>query len=336
MKKAIGILAGLAILQTVFVVVANMGASTLSGQSPGQPLLSFDKTQVDNLIVQGKEGNEVVLSKKDGKWQTADGFPADQEKVDNLIGKMHDLKRGQAIANSDKAIKRFKVAKDEFERHIILQKADQKLAALYMGSGAGARQTHARSEEDGAVYTVSLGTYDVPDSPSDWQNKNILHLNKEDIRTIQLAKHVFQRDDSADKQKTAKKWKLADLPQGKHLNQKTINDNLSTLTSLSFDEILGKKDKPEYGIDKPVLTLKLTHNNGEREYLFGRLKDKADYVLKVSDRPEYFRVNENAVKPIVDGSKNWIKDQVKKESKSEDKTEPTPKAATAPDTSESK
>jgi len=53
MDKLIRILAGLAIVQLVFVVFTNMGGHSLAGQAPNQPLLSFDKEQVDTLIIQG-------------------------------------------------------------------------------------------------------------------------------------------------------------------------------------------------------------------------------------------------------------------------------------------
>jgi hypothetical protein len=280
-----------------------------------QPLLSFDKEQVDTLIIQGGKKAKVTLNKKEGKWQAEDGFPANQEKVKSLIGKMHEMKHGLPVASSDAAIKRFKVANDQYERYITLQKGGQKLAALYLGNGAGARQTYVRSDEDVAVYTGSIGVYDAPDTLDNWQDKSILQLNKEDVSRIKLEDKVFQRVENKDKQSKTMQWQSADLPEGKQLDQKAINDGLSSLANLMFTKVLGKESKSEYGIDKPVLTLHLIFKKGEREYLLGQLKDKDDYVLKVSDRPEYFQLDSHVAKSIIDSSKRWLTDKVKEGSK---------------------
>ncbi|RUM94404.1 MAG: hypothetical protein DSZ28_03370 [Thiothrix sp.] len=323
MDKIIRILAGLAIVQLVFVVIVNMGGNTLAGQAPNQPLLAFDKDQVDTLIIKGEKKTQVKLRKKEGQWQTEGGFPADQRKVESLVTKIHEMKHGLPVTNSDMAIKRFKVANERFERHIILQNGDRKLAALFVGSGAGARQSHVRSDDDITVYTGSLGTYDAPDTIGEWQDKNILQVDKKDISSIKLEDRLFQRAKNKNEKNDTAQWESANLPQGKHLNIKAINDGLSSLVDLTFNKVLGRESKPEYGIDKPVLTLNLTYKKGEREYLFGKLKDKDDYVLKVSDWPEYFQLTGSVAKPILDSANSWLTDNVKKESKSDGKNEST-------------
>jgi hypothetical protein len=338
MNKLIRILAGLAIVQLVFVVFTNMGGHSLAGQAPNQPLLSFDKKQVDTLIIKGEKNAELKLSKKEGKWQTEEGFPANQEKVESLIGKMYEMKHGLPVANSDTAIKRFKVANDQFERYISLQKGDQKLAALYVGSGAGARQTHVRSDEDVTVYTGLLGIYDAPDSIGDWQDKNVLQFNKVDVSSIKLDDRVFQRVETKDKESKATQWQSANIPKGKRLDQKAINDGLSSLANLTFNKVLGKESKSEYGMDKPVLKLHLMFKEGEREYLLGQLEDKDDYVLKVSDRPEYFQLGSSVTKSIVDSTKSWLTNEVKEEPKAteNDKPDSQPVAGDPPNDSGAK
>jgi hypothetical protein len=338
MDKLIRILAGLAIVQLVFVVFTNMGGHSLAGQAPNQPLLSFDKEQVDTLIIQGGKKAKVTLNKKEGKWQTEEGFPANQEKVESLIGKMHEMKHGLPVASSDAAIKRFKVANDQYERYITLQKGDQKLAALYMGTGAGVRQTHVRNDKDVAVYTGSMGIYDAPDTLENWQDKTILQFNKEEISRIKLEDKVFQRIENKDKQSKTMQWQSADLPKGKRLNQKAINDGLSSLANLMFNKVLGKESKSEYGTDKPVLKLHLMLKKGGREYLLGQLKDKDDYVLKVSDRPEYFQLDSHVAKSIVDSSKRWLTDKAKEGSKAteDDKSDLQPIMDNPPDNSGAK
>jgi hypothetical protein len=54
---------------------------------------------------------------------------------------------------------------------------------------------------------------------------------------------------------------------------------------------LGTEAIPEYGLDKPALTLGVTRKGGEQlEYRLGPTGKEGDAVLKSSARPEYFRV----------------------------------------------
>ena len=55
--------------------------------------------------------------------------------------------------------------------------------------------------------------------------------------------------------------------------------------------MLGTEAKPEYGLDKPALTLSVTRKGGEKlEYRLGPTGKEGYAVLKSSARPEYFRV----------------------------------------------
>ncbi|PIE00863.1 MAG: hypothetical protein CSA79_01990 [Thiothrix nivea] len=248
------------------------------------------------MVVQDADGT-VTLKKIGDRWQTAAGFPANRSKVDGLLDKLAGLKHGLPVGVSADALTRFKVAENDFERRIQLQQGDNTVVDLYLGSGAGARQSHVRPADAEVVYTAAIGSYDAPAKISEWQDKTVLQLDEKTIQSVELATLKLEKV-SKDKD-TAPVWQAAELPAGQLLNQAAINEGLQPLWNLRFAEVLGQEAKPEYGLEAPVLTLRLTHEAGEREYQFGQLNDSEDYVLKVSDRDDYFRIAGYIVEPLL-------------------------------------
>ena len=331
MNKTIRLLAVIVIAQLLFIVATHMGGDTLAQHSGGETILAFDKTQVDHLLIEQKgkddqESEKVSLSKKDDKWQTEAGFPVSAGKVDGLLDRLAGLKHGLPVATSSSALTRFKVDDDDYERRITLKNGDKKLAVLYLGSGAGARQTHARSDTQAAVYTVELGVYDAPTKVENWQDKNLLKLSTKEVSELKLADMSFKLNPTADKKTSLPIWKTDSLPENKIVNQKAINESVEKLASLSFSKVLGKEKKSEYGLDKPELNVILNYKGKAREYQLGKLKDKDDYVLKLSDRAEYFQIASYTGKPLLDGiAKNkWLMDKPKTQTQADTPSTVTP------------
>jgi hypothetical protein len=271
-KKTIRLLSIITIIQITFVFVGQIGSNALATQTTNKAMLSFNKNQVDSLTIKAADKSSITLIKEEGKWQTNTGFAIDKSLLNNLLNKLHKLKHGLAVATSNNALKRFKVSKDDFERKIILKKAGKALEILYLGSGAGVDQTLARREKENAIYSVALGIYDVPVTKKAWLDTNILTLEKKNITTIQLDNTVFHKENTTAENITI--WKADKLPKDKQINQKAINDGMLSLASFYFEDILGKENKEEYGLDKPILTFSIDYKKEKRKYQFGKFKNK--------------------------------------------------------------
>ena len=317
-NKMIRILAIVAGVQLLFIVVAHLGGNSLAQQSKNDLMLVFDTSQVDQLVINAESPNdtntektrEVVLHKQGSRWFTASDFPVTAGKVENLLDKLASLKHSLPVTTSSSALKRFKVAEEGYERLVTLKAGDTKLAALFLGSGSGARQSYARNESQTSVYTIKLVSYDIPAKEADWQDKNLLKLSADNITEVTLGKSVFKRNNTSDKKDSVVIWKTDSLPADKMINAKGINDSLSLLASLEFSEVLGKENKPEYGLDKPALTLSLIHDGKERVFQINKLKDSDDYVLKVSERDEYFKIASYTAKALIESIhiEKWLTD----------------------------
>ena len=310
MKTIITILAVVAVAQVALAVWAFSGKTPLNDQAASSSLLAFEKSEVDQLVI--TDGDEPVeLARKNGKWLTAGDFPIEDGKVDAMLSKLADLKFGLPVATSDSALSRFKVSEKDFERHIQLKKSDDMLAEIYVGSGAGARKSHVRNGSQNAVYTAAIGSYDIPASLDDWQDKGLLILNTDDVKKLEISGITLEKVKASDSDDDkAMKWKAAALESGKTLDQQALKDAISPLVNMRISKVLGKDSKPEYGLEKAELSLKLFYEAGERFYQFGKIKDTEDYALKVSDRPEFFQISDFTAKNIIEkmAKVKWLKE----------------------------
>lgn len=277
-------------------------------QPGAAPLVSVSQTQVNRIVLEGPDHSKVSLSKDGGNWLLPDlgGFPADSNRVNSILEKIAGSKTGTPIAVTAEAKARFKVDDEHFERRITLAESDKTLATLYVGSSPGLRRSYVRAGGSDAIFSLELAAYDVPVQPADWEDKTVLHLAKNDITALAVAGLRVERAAQpaslpSDKQTdnpphpsvTPPTWEAKGLEAGHHLELKpeAVDKLTQLLADLSFEKVLGRDVRQEYGLEKPLLTITLTRKTGESmTYLLGKNPKSDDYTLKVSNRPEYFRL----------------------------------------------
>lgn len=300
MKTVIRVLAIAAVVQIALVGVAYMGGDELQASQSSVALLSFQPNSVDTVTIYGPDKQAVTLHKHGG-WKTDGGFPADGARIGQLLQQLSDLKHGLAVATSPSAWARFKLADDDFERHLVLRKGDQVVAELYLGKGAGARHSYARNSHDPAAYSVALGSYEMPLDESQWQDKTLLQIPADqltglDIAGLSLVKTAAKPDSgkksgSAAKKKTEALWRADSTPAGKQLDQHAVQQALQLLATLRFDKVLGKQPPAGFDAAHPTWSVTAHRHQSARQYHFFKSKSGDKYMLKVSDRPEYFSVS---------------------------------------------
>src|SRR5690606_5864661 len=110
----IPVLAGLLILQIVLAAGVHLGSDDYRVADDGERLLAVTADAVDGVRIEDGE-NSVELQKQGDRWQvTALDFPADDERVSQLLDKLAGLEKGWPVATSDEAAERFKVSEDDF------------------------------------------------------------------------------------------------------------------------------------------------------------------------------------------------------------------------------
>jgi hypothetical protein len=303
MEKTIRLLAILLAAQLLLAFGMSFTGPNLAAAHPHTPLLALGDKPVDHLTIEGPEGARVELAKQDQGWTLPDAgnFPADAGQIDTLLSRIEGLQRGLPVATSSGALTRFKVSDESFERRVTLAHGDDTLATLYLGSSPGMHHVHARTGKDDAVYAVDFAVYEAPDKAADWEDKAILQIPQDSLGTIEVAGLTLHRTPAAPADKPAKggegkpatpaTWRIDGLGAGEVVNQAGAQDLAGKLASLRIGAVLGTEAKPDYGLDKPALTLSVTRTDGgKQEYQLGPTGKEGYAVLKSSARPEYFRL----------------------------------------------
>lgn len=298
-REALGspLILGLAALFGVQIIAAiglwNVGRGVLDTAVLDQPLLDFEPAGIGVIQIQGADGAPLILTRTDQGWVISGlaDFPADGSKVDGLIGTLAGLKRPLPLGTSPEALERHKVADDGFERQVILESGGEPVATLLLGDSPGFRRVYGRAAGELAVYDLELPLFDVSDRPDDWLARDNLHLGRERMERVSAGDWVLIKDESG--------WQLEG--DANPTDQVAVDALLDRIAHLGYRGILGTESSPDYDQDNPILELEVALTDGTtRAYRVSQAKDSEDFVLKVSDRPWYFKLSEFDLEGLLD------------------------------------
>lgn len=307
MEKTIRHLGTLLTAQLLLAFLLLSSGSDLTAVSPDTPLFSLDEKTVNRLVIEDGEGKKVVLQKQGTDWNLPDhfGFPADMEKVDGLLKRLTHLNHSTPVATTVGALQRFKVTDQAFERRITLANDSTPLAVLFLGTSPGPRRIHARTAKDQAVFSVDLTAFDAPPAAIAWENKEILTIPEQEIVKIQLSDWSFVRQNPDKSAKNSSAWIGESLAPGVSLKADAVETLVRNLANLRVEEVLGTEPQEHYHLQTPKLRLSLMQKEkGERVYQLGEQKDGNAFILKVSTRPEFFKIAKFTAESLLQATSN--------------------------------
>ena len=347
------ILGALILAQIALLYFQLRTGNPLAQQSIAQTLFSVEANTVNALSIEDSDGQEVRLHKIDQRWQTNNGFSAQQDKVEQLVEKIISLKTNLAIAHTDAAAQRFQVAENTFQRSLTIETNNENPIKLYLGSGAGARRSHARLESEKSIYSLALAEYELPTAESDWQDLSCLRLASDSIKLIELDGLSLQKAAVDSAQTTAPN---ADTPSEAKIEASAklewIGKDSSGVIALNSDSVVNavnhlaqlRIEQAEQMDTKQLderLSLSLEYQNGRRNYrLLQSPDDASQYWIQASDLEGYLlKISDTNAQQILD---NWASTKLivpaettTTEASSQTTTEPIIKNEIQPESNES-
>ena len=286
----------LVILTVVLLVQLGLGvAFFVAGQQPttvkGEvTLLTFSPDQVDELAVVGPQGEQVTLKKTTAGWVLPEHFSAaaDSAKVEALLQELCGLKRPWPVAQTAASDKRFKVSAEDFDRKLVFSADGKQLAELLIGSSPGFRKVHARLASEEQVYDIPFSAYQAGLKASEWLNRDVLQLPKENISGLELPGLKLTRKDGT--------WQLdPPLEKGK-IDPQQVDQLVDLLANLKITDVAGKADPSR--LDQATLQLSLQLDGGkDRHYAFFTPGDDkaAAALLQVDGFDRQFQVDKDLI-----------------------------------------
>lgn len=292
MQKMISITATLLVIQIGLAVVFYKGETGQKTTAPDTPFLEMKSDQVSAFEITGTQKERLVVEKIGAEWIIKDSFGAlaNGEQVKAFITKLSELKKGFAVATTAGAAKRFKVADDQFERHVVLREKEQIVGEFYVGTTPGFRQIHARKPASDEVFSVALSTFELETGVEAWLDKNLFKIKKEDMASISFPDFVLE--------KKAGTWQLQGLESGWKTDEKNVADLLNKVADLTIQAVMNPQETTPLFTKAPAFKYSVTRGDGTTaEFSFVKPEENY-YVLKQSERELYSKVNSLQVESL--------------------------------------
>jgi hypothetical protein len=285
MQKMISIAVTLLVIQIGLAVLFYKGEPTQKTTAPDTPFLGMKSDQVSSFEITGPQKERLVVEKIGTEWIIKDSFgaPANGEQVKAFITKLSELKKGFAVATTTGAAKRFKVADDQFERHVVLREKEQIVGEFYVGTSPGFRQIHVRKAGTEEVLAVALSTFELETGVEAWLDKNLFKIKIEDMASISFPGFVLE--------KKAGTWQLQELESGWKTDEKNVTDLLNKVADLTIQAVMNPQETTALFAKAPAFKYSVTRGDGTTaEFSFVKQEGNS-YVLKQSERELYGKVN---------------------------------------------
>ena len=266
-----------------------------------EKLLALTLNNIEKITIEQKGSPALVMKKSGDGWLLPDyfDFPVASDKLDGVTDKLFDASVSWPVATTPAAAKRFKVADDEFEKKLVVTTKGGTSNTLYMGTSPGFKKIHARLDDNDNIYAIKFSVYELADKASDWADQSYLHVDRDDISKIELPGLELNRESDV--------FAVKGLAENEQSNASQVQMLVTKLGNLSFQDVLGKTDKPEYKQAEPELVYSLRLKSGDQlSYTFSKWADKEDYVLKPSSKAYYFKV----AKTTVDSLKEFSREKL--------------------------
>ena len=152
---------------------------------------------ITEISITDDADSSVKLLSRDDQWLIANekDFPADSGKISNFLESINSLssQSTSAVAVTEGARTRFKVADTEFSKRIKLTGIANVSEELYLGSSPGLDRVHIRKGGEDAIFVVKFPTYEASSSSSSWLDKSILQVPSNEIVYMKIGEILLER-----------------------------------------------------------------------------------------------------------------------------------------------
>ncbi len=282
MKKYQNWLAGLLATQVILAGALFFHKGQSIPQATNEPLLSFESSAIDRLVIADAESS-VTLQKKGDQWRLPElhELPIVEQKVPELLDKLAGATVRWPVATTRSSHERFEVDEEKFQRKVQLFKGEKKAGEVLLGTSPGFRKVHVRRPQDSEVYAVELNTFDMPVSETDWLDKTLLSAH--DLQKIKGPDYELQ--------KAGEEWSLVGAANNEEgdadplkVDVQKAQELANALSNLRIIDVAEQQPEGE-----PVV-ISVNATGGELRYEF--LKMDESYFVKRSDQSQAFRLSQ--------------------------------------------
>ena len=288
----------LVLLVVVYMVQTRPKTGERVGERP-RPLAKIEDKAIKKLTITSK-GNTVEMARsKDKDWKVISPvkYPADTYALDTAIEKIAKLEFGDLITERKDKRAAYEVD-DKGGIRVKVSDGKKTLADFYLGKVVNDYTMFRLAGKDRVYKAVGAMKYAFERDLKDWRNRDVTSFKQEEARKVRVAGNgqvivLSRKDDKAS-------WKVDESPVAiDQLDDTTVTNLISTLSTLSASEFADDKTDDKVGLDKPKTTITVTlKDKKEVSLLIGDKKGDDDIYVKAADSPQVFVLKKYTVETV--------------------------------------
>ena len=195
-----------------------------------EALLPLDVAAISRILVEGSS-QQVSLQRSEGQhWMLPELYdlPADQQRINAALKNVQEMKTYWPVATQGSGRERFEVAEENFQRRITLYAGEETVAAFYLGTSPGFRQSHVRLTDKDEIYVQEVNSFDWGEDARFWLDKTLLATAE--AVSIQGQDYLLRKEGG--------NWSLSDSGD-ETVSEQRIGDLVAALENL---RVLGVSD----------------------------------------------------------------------------------------------
>mgnify|MGYP002725555694 CR=1 FL=1 len=251
--------------------------------------------EVQKIGIQKPNKKEIILEKKDGKWQVNDGryLPANSKKIEDFLKANHALKQIGLVSKNPNRMSVYSVDEKMGRKIRIWNNKKDKIADFFVGKITKDGQFLRHSNSNSVYETIPSLSAFLPDGAEGWKDKTLLNIDEDKAISITLKypkKELVLKNYFVDHK--SGEWKISKPKTGKidEDSLKKLFEQLKKFEAKSFASIDEEKNtdfkKPDYKIsvrmtDNSMKSISFVEKDEDEKDLYAK-KDKSDIVYIVS------------------------------------------------------
>jgi len=256
-------LGALLAFQIVLILALRSPFTHASRDTGSRPLLpGLEAISPSKVEIRGaSDGEKVSLVKSGGGWgiDELDGFPADGNKIDELVNELAALRVKRPVVSSGRYHDAFKVGDSDYEARIRLWSdgTDDPAADLIVGKSSNYQTCNVRRAGEDPVFEVhGLTPYHVRPDAAAWIVTELMDAPRDEVTglVVRNASGEFELEKGDDDGWTVKSPASS---AGTALDGEEVDALVRAATSVRLAEAAGKLDEAKQGLAQPAATLAL-------------------------------------------------------------------------------
>jgi hypothetical protein len=204
----------------------------------------------------GDDTPPVELAATDGKWAitSAHGFPADAEKIGEVVDALGGIELGEPITTNATSHGQLKVAADDFGKKVTFTAGGQ-VQTVYIGAAAS-KAIYLRVDGGDEVWKVKgPSEFTFKETNRSYWSTNFVQFNKDDVTSFRIVRDAetwaFGKNDGI--------WQVNDRP----VLAPKLEELIGKAAAMRLGEPLGVEIKPEYALGAGAVQIEWTVTEGE-------------------------------------------------------------------------